>query len=75
MWWALWEIVKLIINHKLRINYQIKLLLFDADDDDTDKVETSVSVMGTVRNCFGRIEEEVVLPTSANWRHNAEYFF
>ena len=39
---------------------------FYVDDDDNDKVEASVSVMGTVRNCFGRIEEEVVLSTSAN---------
>ena len=39
---------------------------FYVDDDDNDKVGASVSVMGTVRNCFGRIEEEVVLSTSAN---------
>ena len=39
---------------------------FDVHDDDNDSVEAPVSVMGTVRNCFGRIEEEVVLSTSAN---------
>ena len=45
---------------------------FDVHDDDNDSVEAPVSVMGTVRNCFGRIEKEVVPSTSANWRHNAE---